>query len=127
MLSDDEREQRRSWLRSLAGKPVDVVVKVHRNKRSVDQNAWLWGVALPLIGEALGYDLDEHETLHYALIDHCFGTVFDERLGRDVPKVRSSKLDTKTFSEYMEWLVRWAAREHGISVPLPDDAEETAA
>lgn len=122
-LLETERDQRRIWLGSLTGKTVDVVIRLHRNQRSLDQNAWIWGVAYPLIAEALGYDKDEHEQLHYALVDECFGRSFDARIGREVPNVRSSKLDTGKFSEYMEWLVRWAAREHAIVVPLPNESE----
>lgn len=123
LLEAGEATRRAQHLMRLAGKSVDVVVKAHRSQRSLDQNSWLWGVGLPLIAEALGYDSDEHEMLHYALIDECFGRSFDARLNRDVPNVRSSKLDTKTFSDYMEWLVRWAAREHGIVIPLPSESE----
>lgn len=123
LLSDDEQTMRRDYLRHLAGKTVDVVVKVHRSQRSLDQNAWIWGVAYPVIAEELGYDKDEHEHLHYALVDACFGRSFDPILGQDVPNVRSSKLNTEQFSAYMEWLVRWAAREHGIVVPLPNESE----
>jgi len=122
LLLDDEREMRERYLRRLAGKPVDVTIRIHKEQRSLDQNAWIWGVAYPLIAESLGYDHHEHEDLHYALIDECFGRRFDARIGREVPNVRSSKLDTAAFSQYMEWLVRWAAQQ-GIVVPLPDESE----
>lgn len=122
-FDEAEREARRAHLSKLAGKRVDVVVKVHRNQRTLDQNAWHWGVAIPIIAEELGYDKDEHDTLHYALVDLCFGTKFDQRSGLTVPNVRSSLTDTAQFAEFMEWLVRWAAREHGIVVPLPREVE----
>lgn len=122
-LADNERHVRQNYLRRLAGKDVDVVVKVHRNQRSLDQNSWHWGVAIPIIADGLGYDKHEHDQLHYALVDLCFGTTFDARVGREVPNVRSSLTDTKTFSEFMEWEVRWAASEHGIVVPLPNESE----
>lgn len=122
-LAADESDRRKAHLRHLAGKPVDITIKVHRSQRSLDQNAWIWGRAYPLIAEELGYDYDEHEMLHYSLIAECFGTTFDPRLGREVPNARSSQLNTEQFSEYMEWLVRWAAREHGIVVPLPSESE----
>jgi hypothetical protein len=84
-------------------------------------NAYWWGVAVPLIAEAMGHDRDEYESVHYALVAACFGTVRDEKTGLDVPKARSSKLDTKQFSELMEWAVRFAADKLGVYVPLPDD------
>jgi len=118
----EERVRRQNYLRRLAGKRIDVVLRLHRNRRSLDQNAWHWGVAIPIIADALGYDKDEHEQLHYALVAKCFGTKRDPILQQEVPVVRSSKLTTAQFSELMEWEVRWAAREHGIVVPLPDES-----
>lgn len=126
LLAADERERRSGYLRRLAGKQVDVVVKAHRNKRSTKQNAWHWGVAVPLIAQELGYDKHDHERLHYALVSKCFGTTFDPVLQQEVPNVRSSKLKTAQFSELMEWEVRWAATELSITIPLPDDVEVIA-
>jgi hypothetical protein len=68
------------------GKPVDVVVKVHRNKRSDKQNAWWWTVPIPLIAAEVGYDKHEHEMLHYALVAKCFGTVWDDRMKQEIPE-----------------------------------------
>lgn len=121
-LQEDETHVRRNYLKRLAGKDVDVVVKVHRNTRSADQNAWHWGIAIPIIADALGYDKDEHDELHYWLVKQCFGTRVDPLMG-EVPNARSSKLTTAQFSEFMEWEVRWAAKEHGIVVPLPNESE----
>jgi hypothetical protein len=109
------------WLMTLKGKAVEIVIKEKRSRRSQDQNAWHWAVAVPLIAEAMGHSRDEYEMVHYALVQECFGTVVDERTGLHVPKVRSSKLDTKQFSELMEWEVRFAAEKLGLYVPLPDD------
>jgi hypothetical protein len=94
---------------------------VQRRRRSDRQNAWIWGVAYPLIAETLGYDRHEHDEIHYALVAKCFGTHHDDKLAIDVPNVRSSKLSTKQFSDYMDWLVRFAAQEWGCVIPLPDE------
>lgn len=121
-LSEQEQVVRRNYLKRLAGKDVDLVVKVHKNQRSTDQNAWHWGIAIPIIADALGYDRDEHDELHYWLVKECFGTHFDPRQGEHVPNARSSKLTTAQFSEFMEWEVRWAAKQ-GIVVPMPNESE----
>lgn len=111
-------------LKGLANATVEVVVRRQTTQRSLDQNAWIWGVAYPVIAEELGYDKHEHDDLHYALVAKCFGEHFDKRVGAMVPNKRSSKLTTKEFSEYMEWLVRFAATElGGIVVPLPNESE----
>lgn len=122
-LEQAETESRRRYLKSLAGQPVEVIIRRRRARRSLDQNAYLWGVAYPVLAEALGYDHHEHELLHYALLSECFGSVYDPRSGITAPARTSSQLTTKEFSNYMEWLVRWAVTEHGCRVPLPGEAE----
>jgi len=108
---------------SHAGKNVEVVIRMRRSQRSIDQNKWLWGCALPTLAECLGYDKHEHEQLHYAMVAKCYGTHWDEKLGMDVPNTRSSKLTTREFSEYMEWFVRFAVQEFGCNVPMPNEVD----
>lgn len=115
----------RAHLSRFKEKRVEVVVRLAKSKRSLDQNAWIWGVAYPLLAETLGYDYEERDALHYALVAKCFGTNYDERLKADLPKKRSSKLSTKEFSEYMEWLVRFAAKEFECVIPLPGEVDVT--
>jgi hypothetical protein len=120
-LADQVRGRILAHLRTYAGVGLDVVIRQHRDNRSLPQNAWIWGVAYPLIAETLGYDKHEHDDLHYALVAKCFGVHHDDKLGADVPNARSSKLTTAQFSEYMDWLVRFAAQEWGCVIPLPDE------
>jgi hypothetical protein len=122
-LDGIEAPMRRRYLRGLAGKRIGLVIREKRSQRSQSQNAWLWGVALPLLAEHLGYDDHEHETLHYAMLGECFGYTYDARTGHTVLAKTSSQLNTKEFAAYMEWLVRWAATEHGVIVPLPNESE----
>jgi hypothetical protein len=53
----------------------------------------------------------------------CFGVKRNETTGFETPRVRSSKLTTKEYSEWMEWLVRFAATELGVAVPLPNEID----
>lgn len=114
-LDADARQTIRRWV----GKEVEI--RPVTKRRSLDQNAWIWGVAYPLIAEELGYDRDEHDDLHYALLAECFGRKHSDHFNIDVPAKTSSKLTTGEFSEYMEWLVRFAAKKWGVNVPLPDE------
>ncbi len=122
-LDPADLARRRGYLKSLAGRPVVVLIKRARPQRSLAQNRWWWGVAVPLIAQTLGYDRHEYEDLHYALVAKCFGLHHDPRLAQEIPNVRSSSLTVRQFTDLMEWAVRWAAQEYGIYVPLPDEAE----
>jgi hypothetical protein len=75
-----------------------------------------------MIAEHLGYERNEHDQVHYALVSKCFGVEHDPRLG-EVPHKRSSKLTVQEFSELMEWAVRVSAQEFGVLLPLPSEAE----
>jgi hypothetical protein len=111
------------------GKEVVVTVELPTRKRSLAQNRWLWGKALPPIAEHCGYDAHEHERLHYDLLSVRFGTHAIQPLipgapPRIVPVKTSSELTTKEFAEYMEWLVRYAASEFNVVLELPDEMLE---
>lgn len=111
------RDKLRVEVAAFEGKPVVLTIT---DQRSNQQNAWLWSVALPMIAEHLGYDHHEHEALHYDLLAQRFGTVARPS-GLVMPTQTSSKLSVKDFSEYMEWLVRFAAESFGVVIPLPDE------
>jgi hypothetical protein len=120
---EKEKARRQAYLENLKGQDVDVIVRKHENRRSEQQNRWWFGIAIPLIAHELGYDKHEHDAVHHALIAKCFGTTYDSKMKQEVPNVRSSsRLTTAQFSELMEWAVRWAMVEHGITVPLPGES-----
>jgi hypothetical protein len=110
-------------VKSHAGQRVELTLRKERTRRSLDQNAWLWGVAYPILAAEFGYDRHELDALHYGLVAKCFGARRDDRLGIDVPNARSSKLTTAQFSDYMEWVIRFAAVEYGIRIPLPNEVD----
>jgi hypothetical protein len=105
------------WRAFLACQPAGryvVTCERWRARRSDSQNAYYWGVVIPLLAEVTGYTGDE---THEALKAHFLM----DRTGK-LPKVRSSAaLDTKEFSEYVETIRNWAAAEMGCNIPGPDD------
>jgi hypothetical protein len=110
-------------LSKLEGCDVDVAVAKHHAGRSLAQNRAWWGITIPIIADHLGYDMHEHEMVHYALVAKCFGETRDERLGHDVPNVRSSKLTTAQFTQLMDWAQRFAATEWGVVIPSPNEPD----
>jgi len=105
-----------SYLETLDGKRVEVVVRKERSQRSNNQNSYYWGVVLPILGDYFGYEPDEmHEALKlkFLQIGPC-----------DVPTVKSTtKLNTTEFEEYLERIRRWAATEYSVQIPLPGESE----
>lgn len=106
---------------------VDVVIKRHQKERSPDQNAALWAVAYPAIGNHCGYRRDDYEFLHREFCKLYFGKVPDPMLG-DRPKRTTTtnelgerdvigKLD---FARFYEFVQQVAAEKLGVNVPDPD-------
>lgn len=101
-------------------------------KRSLDQNAYLWGVVYPeilrqggLAGQLEGW---EAQDLHEYLLMEAFGEEVKELqnpntgkiMKRRVPLRRSSKLKTKEFADYTKFIQRTMA-QIGIYVPDPNE------
>lgn len=95
-----------------------------RNTRTLQQNAYLWGVCYSTIlseaGEALaGW---EAQDLHEYFLGEHFGWETVEGFGRKRmrPIRRSSKLSVMEFASYVDFVHRKAA-EYGIYIPSPDE------
>lgn len=110
------------WANSV-GDGVELVVEIREKKdtRSLKANRAYWGLLVTPLAEHLGYDRDEIDDLHEGLLMLYGGTHLDKVSGKEVPNKRSRKMNTSEFHDFMEWTVRYAAKEHGIALELPDD------
>jgi hypothetical protein len=72
-LDEQERERRRTWLRSLRNQPVQVVIKKATRAKSQSQLGFLFGVCYPVIAEELGYRQYEVEEVHDAFMRRLRG------------------------------------------------------
>jgi hypothetical protein len=101
-------------------KDLELVLKEKRTQRSLEQNAWYWGVALKLISEHTGYETkDIHEILKSEFLKD-----FYEFKGKVYPIIRStSDLNTKEFSEFMGRVQRWAVMRLQVSIPDPNEVD----
>lgn len=119
VITMNDKEAVKSYLDKLpVGKRYDVTVKIHRDKRTVDQNRllFLW---IGCISHETGYFKDE---VHEIFKKKFLGTETFEMWGEKVERVRSTtNLDTKQFSHYLEKIQQFASSEMGIILPDPKD------
>lgn len=116
-LAENERDQRRGYFQTLAGKRVEIIVRKERVKRSVDQNAYLHAVPFPILAEHFGNSIEE---VKYVLMGECFG--WHEVAGREIPiKPSTSSMTVEECSHFINWLIPWAMTEHGCAIPLPNE------
>lgn len=125
---DQPRENRIStivkFLSGLSMKQAwEITVKPYQKRRSLSQNAYLWGAVYPTIlqagGETLaGWTADD---LHEYFLGSHFGTEVLHFNGRDYerPLKRSSKLSTLEFMDFIGHIQQKMA-EIGILIEDPD-------
>ena len=107
-----------SWVRSLEGQRIELIVRKARTQRSGQANRFYWAAIIGPLAEHCGYDRQEmHEVLamRFLRIEDCPVTGSPRRK-------RTPKCDTKEFSEYTESCIRLAA-ELGIVVADPQGAD----
>ena len=96
------------------------IEKITREKqRSLDQNAYYWGVVVKILAWEIGYTKDEmHEALKVKFLTY-------ENV-KGIPTVLSTaNLNTKQFEVYLEMVRRWAAMDLGIVIPEPNQVDFT--
>lgn len=100
------------------GKHYDVVVKLHREKRTLSQNN-LFHLWCSCIADETGEDKARIKILlkemflgykEYGLFGH-----------KTFSLPSTSALDTKQMSEFMNKVQVWASAEMGILLPVPED------
>ena len=112
-LTLDKKAEFAGHLHTLNGKRVNVTVEKQMRRRTLDQNAWYWGVVLKLISEHTGQDA---QSLHEA-----FKFMFSDKITiKGLVIAKSSRTrDTIDFSEYCENIRQWARAFLGVEIPDP--------
>ena len=105
------------------GSEVEVEVTIRRASRSLNQNAWYWGVIVEAISDHTGYTPDEvHEFLKAKFIPKRL--VFEDGNGEVVDDYvlggSTRKMNTIQFGEFCEDVRRWAATTLDINIPDPE-------
>lgn len=89
-------------------------------KRTTDQNAYYWGIVVPMVHEGLrdmGYDeVKTKEDAHLVL-----RSLFLKKHIGELELVRSTtELKTTEFSTYLEEIGKWAAEYLNVVIPAPN-------
>lgn len=117
-------------LDKLEGKPLALVIGLNSPKRSVQQNRWYWGVAIPCVLENLKemtgtvYEKEEINDYNISQILRPSLTTKDV-LGQSIisyKSKRTSEMNVKEFNSFKEELqAHWA--ERGVVIPDPNQKE----
>jgi hypothetical protein len=106
-----------SWLSSLEGQRVEIIVRKPGTKRSNEANRYYWGVVVKMIADFCGYNSDE---MHEALKEKFLGSGERDEHGLMVIK-SSAALSVDEFIQYTNKIVMWAAQELLVYIPSPGE------
>jgi hypothetical protein len=110
-------------LESLEGKMVELTVKEVKNQRSLDQNAYYWGVVIKSVVAAFNEEQTFNRNMtaqatHEFLKAKFLGShrvIFKSEVV-DVPNT-SKSLTTKGFSDYIENIIAFASEFFNVKIP----------
>lgn len=106
-------------IKSFEGRKAWLIIGGRRNTRSLNQNAYYWGVIIDMISKYLGYFPDEmHEILKRKFLPSRSIQLKDEEI--IIPE-STSRLDSVQFEDYLEAIRTWAATDLNMSIPLPNE------
>lgn len=112
------------------GEQVTLTIAPLKEKRSNQQNRMLWGTVYDQLIEGIsieaGYDRHERaqakELIHEGLCGKYGGYETCKVTGQQVRKFRTAKATKQQFTDYIEWVARFAAQEYGVVIALPGEA-----
>jgi len=117
-LSRMERALFLDYLKTLEGKEIQILVERHKDQRTLNQNAYLWGVVYKLICEHTG---DDPTSFHEWAKDKFLGkkTVIVQGEERQVTRSTTELKKDEFFDLFVEPIRRWAAMELEVVIPDP--------
>jgi hypothetical protein len=103
------------WIAKLNDKDIEIIVRLPRKTRSLNQNSYMWAVVYTLVGEYTGYTTDEvHDAMRMMFLHK----------GDKLKTLKSTtELSTVEMEEYLEKIRRWSAETLGVVIPLPNKTE----
>lgn len=115
-------------IKSFEGKDIEITIQKKSKIRSNNQNAYYWGIVLPLVQnglkEATG-EIRDYNSIHYQILLPLFSPTRDIvslETGMVVSeKLTSSVMTTIEFMDYISSIQKWASEFLDINIPNPNE------
>ena len=120
-----EKDRMKAYIYSLKDGLYDVIIKKHKNKRTIDQNAYYWSTVIHILSDYFGYEPEEmHEELKLK-----FNPVESKLQPGKIIGGSTTKMSTDEFfgdeQSYINRIRRWASVEFAINIPDPRSIDVT--
>jgi len=102
------------------GKRIELVVRLQKSQRSLNQNSYMWGVVYEILSHHLGYTTDEvHEICKFKFLRT---TISNDSGAYDIGG-STTKLNTAQMEEYLDKIRQWAEVMFELRIPLPNEVD----
>lgn len=120
--------KKREFIRDLAnfeGKEVTITIEKRKKRRSLKQNAYYWGVVVPMCKNGLleaGYKMTTEQVHEYLKANFNIVEIVNENTGEILKSVGStSEMTTSQMMDYFAEIQRWSAEYLGVQIPEPNE------
>jgi hypothetical protein len=110
------------------GSEVLIIISKAKKHRSNNQNAFYWGLVIPIVQQGLKDATGEYrsaEMIHYNILLKMFAPeneIVNTETGECITeKITSSQMTTTQFCEYVMEIQKWGAEFLGIDIPNPNE------
>jgi hypothetical protein len=113
-------------IKSLEGKDIIIAIEKKKKKRSNPQNAYYFGVVIPMMKQGFYNSLGEHvgtDEIHTFLKNRfLFKEIVNENNAEIIKMPQSTtELTTIQFEEYLDKIREFGLEFLNITIPLPND------
>lgn len=112
-------------LQSFEGKDWQLTIEKKKKSRSLNQNAYYWGVVIPMVRAALhdlGMKLSRQEVHELLKLKFLKKEIINENTGEVFEYIGgSSELTTTEFMDFTAELQQWSAEYLNIVIPSPNE------
>ena len=102
-----------------------MTIERKRRKRSLMQNAYYWGVVVPLVKEGLldvGYRMTTEAVHEYLKGQFSITEIVNERTGEVLKSIGgTSQMTTSQMMDYFAEITQWAAEYLNVQIPQPNE------
>jgi hypothetical protein len=123
---ETNRELLSDVIKSLEGKDIIITIEKRRKKRSNHQNAYYFGLVIPMMKQGFYNSLGEHvgtDEIHTFLKNRfLFKEIVNENNAEIIKMPQSTtELTTIQFEEYLDKIREFSMEFLGINIPLPNE------
>ena len=112
-------------IRNFAGKDIQITVERKKRRRSLLQNAYYFGVILPLVTSGLqdaGYRVTKETTHEFLKSMFNKKELVNEQTGEILQTIGSTaQMSTSEMMDYFAEITQWSAEFLNVQIPAPNE------